>query len=221
MTSGTIRCVLFDLGGVLVTFRGVDRVAELLGDDEVAEEHWRKWLGSRAVRAFESGRIGSEGFAEAFVEEFGLEVTAAEVLGELAGLVGRPLAGAAELLDALRPRYRVACLSNTNALHWPRAVAELELDRRLDAAFPSFETGLLKPDPEAFEHVCRRLELAPAEILFFDDALLNVEGARAVGLAAVRAHGPADCRAELERRGLLEPQPAPTIREELDERRPS
>ena len=198
-----IRCVLFDLGGVLVPFRGVERVAELLGDPEVSEEHWQRWLASQSVRAFEIGEFTPEEFAEAFLDEYDLGLSPAELLRELHGFVGRPFAGAGELLDELQPNYLVACLSNTNHLHWPPLSDELEFDRRLHSAFPSFETGLLKPDPEAFVHVCFEMDLEPGEILFFDDARLNIDAARALGFEACRVDGPVDCRRELERRELL------------------
>ena len=197
------RCVLFDLGGVLVRFRGVERVAEWMGDAEVGERHWRRWLGSASVRAFELGRLSPEEFAGAFLEEFRLDLTPARLLEELRGFVSGPLDGALELLDELRPGYLVACLSNTSPLHWPELFREMGLIERFESAFASCETGLLKPDLEAYEHVCRELGLTPAEILFFDDAPPNVAAARAAGFAAARVQGPADCRRELERRGLL------------------
>ena len=199
----TIRCILFDLGGVLVRFRGVERLAAWLGDDEVREAHWRRWLGSGSLRLFETGRMSPEEFIEDFLAELRPGLGRAELMRELEEFVGGPLPGAVELLDELRPHYLVACLSNTNALHWPRAAADLELDRRLHRAFLSFETGVLKPDPEAFERVCRDLDMAAAEILFFDDAPPNVEAAAALGFRAVQARSPADCRRELERLGLL------------------
>jgi putative hydrolase of the HAD superfamily len=198
-----IRCILFDLGGVLVRFRGVERVAELLGDAEVGEAHWQQWLGSPAVRTFELGRLSPEEFAETFLAEFGLGLSPEELLRELHGFVGGPFDGAVELLDELRTRYLVACLSNTNRLHWPPLASAMGLDRRLHRAFPSYETGFLKPDAEAFEHVCHELDLTPAEILFFDDARLNIEAASALGFEACQVQGPVDCQRELERRGLL------------------
>ena len=200
-----IRCILFDLGGVLMGFRGVERVAEWSGDAEAGEKHWRLWLRSPSVRAFEVGELSPEGFAEAFLAEFEIDLEPTELLDELWGFVTGPSEGAAELLDELRPHFLIACLSNTNALHWPRATEELDLDRRLQHAFPSHETGFVKPDREAFDNVLRGLELPPGEILFFDDAQLNIEAAETLGFAACRVEGPADCRRELVRRGLLAP----------------
>jgi HAD superfamily hydrolase (TIGR01509 family) len=202
-SASAIRSILFDLGGVLVRFRGIQRVAEWLEDGEAGDEHWRRWLRSATVRGFERGRLTPEEFADAFLDEFRLDLGPAELLRELHDFIGGPLEGALELLDELRPRYLVACLSNTNRLHWPGMFRRMGLLERFERAFVSCETGFLKPDPEAFEHVCRELDLPPREILFFDDARLNVEAARALGFAACRALGPADCRRELERRGLL------------------
>ena len=198
-----IRCILFDLGGVLVHFRGIERVAEWLGDSEVGEEHWRRWLASTSVRDFELGRLGAEDFTAAFLTEFELDLSRDELLDELRRLVSGPLDGALELLDEVRPRYLVACLSNTNRLHYPEVFRRMGLIERFDRVFASCETGLLKPGLEAFHHVATELQLEPGEILFFDDARLNVEAAAALGFAACRAHGPADCRRELVRRGLL------------------
>ena len=198
-----IRCILFDLGGVLVDFRGIERVADWLGDAEVVEEHWRLWLGSEAVRAFELGRLTPDEFANAFVEEFRVDLSPESLLQELPGFISGPLEGALRLLDELRPHYLVACLSNTNTLHWPRMTGEMRLGPRFHRTFVSCETGLLKPDEEAFEHVCDELDLPPGEILFFDDALINIEAALTLGLEAIRVKGPGECRRELERRGEL------------------
>ncbi len=203
-----IRCVLFDLGGVLVRFRGVERVAAWLGDEAVDEAHWRRWLASPAVRDFDLGKLDAEQFAVALRDELGLELTPAELVREVRGFVTGPLEGALELLDELRRRYVVACLSNTNRIHHPEMFRRMGLLERFDRVFASSETGLLKPGLEAFHHAATELRLAPGEILFFDDARINVEAATALGFAACRVRGPADCRAELVRRGLL-PAPPP------------
>ncbi len=47
------------------------------------------------------------------------------------------LPGARELLDTLRPRYRLAALSNSNAVHWDRNTMDLGVTGLFDAAFES------------------------------------------------------------------------------------
>ena len=111
--------------------------------------------------------------------------------------------GALELLTELRGRFRLGCLSNSNALHWPRFLSEMQLGNAFDHCFASHELGLLKPDREVFEVVLDTLGCAPERVLFLDDNAPNVEGARASGLHAHRVQGPAEARARLGSLGLL------------------
>jgi HAD superfamily hydrolase (TIGR01509 family) len=61
----------------------------------------------------------------------------------------------------------------------------------------------VKPDQALFEHVAGLLPVEPARVLFLDDNLVNVEGARAVGFQAEHARGPAEARRALVERGVL------------------
>ena len=67
------RAVLLDMGGVLVELGGEKPFLELLGGTHTRESMWQMWLQSPAVRAHETGRLDTRGFAEAAVAEFGLE----------------------------------------------------------------------------------------------------------------------------------------------------
>lgn len=60
--------------------------------------------------------------------------------------------------------------------------------------FPSHILGMLKPDPEVFEHVVQSLACKPASILFLDDNTINVTGARKIGMAAYQVKGPEDVK---------------------------
>lgn len=58
----------------------------------------------------------------------------------------------------------------------------------LDGAYYSCDLGVAKPDAAYFLHVANDLGLPPADLLFLDDQPENVDGARAVGLAAEQWH---------------------------------
>ena len=81
------------------------------------DELWRRWLGSPAVRAYETGRTGRDAFADAIIAEFGLPVDAETFLGEFAWWPRSLHPDAGALLASLASRYRLASLSNTNELH--------------------------------------------------------------------------------------------------------
>jgi len=83
-------------------------------------------------------------------------------------------------LDALRPRHRLAAITNGNA-----DIALIGLDEHFDFALVAAEFGRAKPDAAIFHEACRRAGVAPAEALHVgDDPALDVLGAKRAGLGA-------------------------------------
>jgi glucose-1-phosphatase len=197
-----IRVVLFDLGGVLVELGGVSEFAGMIGVSD-PQQVWARWLGSPAVRRFETGRCTSDEFGCEAVAEFGLGLEPAVFLDRFLSWPRGLFQGAELLVRELRDDVIPACLSNTNQLHWDRQLGAPVLKELFRHWFLSHELGLIKPDAEVFTHVVEKLACAPGEILFLDDNMLNVEGARSVGLDAHRVEGVTQARALLELRGLL------------------
>jgi len=191
--------VLFDLGGVLVENAGEQSLSSLLPYELSRQEIWKRWLASDAVRRFEGGQISPEEFAARFIEEWRLDLEPAAFIEAFAAWPRGLFDGAAALVRNLRTLHRVGCLSNTNALHWARFP---ELPALFDANFASHLTGFLKPDPEAFEHVLRELNVRAEAVWFFDDLLQNVEAARRAGIRAVQVRTFAELEPILRTEGL-------------------
>ena len=97
-----------------------------------------------------------------------------------------------------------ALLSNINALHWGREEIAKPLAGHLDRFFLSYETGLVKPDREAFELVTQTFECRPDEVLFFDDSPLSVTAAADYGMEAVHTIGICAVRQTLVEYGVLD-----------------
>jgi len=205
MTIGgnRVRAVLFDVGGVLVQLNGVPTMMRWLGEGVSTEEMWRMWLTSPVVRAFESGRIPAEEFADRIIMEMNLPVGREELMTEFAQWTLGLYPGALELVDSVPRHYVRATLCNTNALHWPRLMTDLRLEQAFDRHFASHLMGKLKPDDETFTHVIGALECEPGEIVFIDDNLLNVEGAKRAGIRAFQVRGVEEARRALMEAGVL------------------
>ena len=58
--------------------------------------------------------------------------------------------------------------------------------------YVSSTIGLRKPEAEAYDYVVRAIGVSADRIVFFDDSLENIEGARARGLQAVHVKSGAD-----------------------------
>jgi putative hydrolase of the HAD superfamily len=99
--------------------------------------------------------------------------------------VVRPEADA--LVDAARAAgIRVGALTNDlRAFHGEAGLAELPLLAGLDAVVDASVTGVLKPDPRAFELGASALGADPADVVFVDDMPWNTAGARRAGMTAV------------------------------------
>jgi glucose-1-phosphatase len=193
--------LLFDLGGVLVETSLFPLLRRLRPEAQEADLYDR-WLDSGAVAAFERGEIGEQAFAERFVEEWRVDIAPADFLAAFAAVIRGPFPGALALLERLRARYTLACLSNCNATHWPLAEP---IAARFDQAFVSHLCGMVKPDPAVFRHVLAVLGQPAGAVHFFDDSLKNVRAAQAAGMNAHHTVGFEALERTITDLGLLTP----------------
>lgn len=181
------RAVIFDIGGVLE-----------INPRTGWEQRWAAELGldpaefaQRLEPAFDAGSRGAATTDDVEnqiagvlgLEEPSLRAFMEDVWAEYVGTLNEPLA---RYFAALRPRYRTGILSNS-------FVGAREREQRLygfadmcDVVVYSHEEGYLKPDPRLYRIACERLVVAPEHAVFVDDAPACVEGARAVGMTAIR-----------------------------------
>jgi glucose-1-phosphatase len=187
---------------VLAEFGGVARMRTLSGIDD-DEELWRRWLTCDWVRRFERGSCTADAFAAGVVADWELAVTGEAFLAEFREWLVGPMPGAEDLVAVTKSSVPVAVLSNTNRVHWEAGAAQWPLLQMFDRAFLSFEIGMVKPDPEIFEHVVAALEIDADRVLFLDDNQLNVDQARASGLRAERVVGVSEAGEALVAAGVV------------------
>jgi len=198
-----IRVLLFDLGGVLIELNNLSTLLQFNGSEMPVNKLWSDWLSSPAARAFEMGISTKEQFADKYIEETNLPISRNEFLNAFTQLPKGLYPDTHRLIDRCRDRYFIACLSNTNAIHWQRLIHEMGIDGMFDQHFASHLTGKLKPDRESFEHVLQSLNCDPPAILFLDDNEMNVKAARSVGIIAYRTQGAQEAEKILEKMEIL------------------
>ena len=207
MSHSGIDAILFDLGGVVIELAGVEKMLEWSAGIDSTDELWRRWLHSDAVRRFETGATGRDAFAREVVAEFGVPVPPDEFLAAFTWWPRAVLPGAFELLAALRGRYRLASVSNTNEIHWDRFSQQWNLDAAFHHNFPSYLVGKLKPDADYFEHVLEAVDAPAHRVLFIDDNAINVDAAARLGMVARKVAGVEGARRAFVELGLLEDTP--------------
>jgi len=192
--------LMFDLGGVLVENVGFESFNALLPSVVPMEELKTQWLSSPAVRLFEAGKCTSQVFASGVVAEWNLPLTPDAFLDAFTYWPKGLYAGAAELLGTLRGRFKLACLSNSNEIHWQRFGGFRD---HFDLSLSSHVLGEVKPDARCFTRALQECNAGAADVAFFDDSLTNIAGARAVGIEAIHVNGLSELRQALAARGWI------------------
>jgi epoxide hydrolase-like predicted phosphatase len=198
-----VAVLLFDLGGVLVEYTGVQGVARLLPAVAVEQEILERLSRCPHTEAFGCGQLSRQEFGERFVRDWGIDLPPERFLAEFRSWSKCLLPGAVDLLATLRPRFRLAALSNSNELHWERISRDLGITKLFEVAISSHQVGLRKPDPRIYRAALDRLGVSPDGVVFFDDVHENVVAAAEVGIRAFQVDGVPGIRERLKREQLL------------------
>ncbi|WP_347267544.1 HAD family phosphatase [Paracoccus sp. (in: a-proteobacteria)] len=205
-----MKSVIFDLGAVLIDWDPALAFADVFVSREAAEA-WMQSIGfAEWNRLQDGGRSFAEGLAAARADHGDGARHLAGYLAAFPVTIERRVPGSWEIAEALLARgVPLYALTNWAAETWPAA---LELHPRLSALFAdivvSGQVQRLKPDAGIYRLLMDRNGLRPEDCIFVDDSPTNVEGARALGIDAIRFTDAAALGAELARRGLFQPGPA-------------
>lgn len=188
-----IKNIIFDFGGVLVNldkrrcveaFRSIGAADIAWYVDECRQEDF--------FHDLEVGDIGVKGFCDEVRRRCpGCDATDEGICEAWnALLTGIPVRRIEKLLS-LRHRYRLMLLSNTNPIHWQKAVRDFfpfggyGVEDYFERTFLSYKMRMLKPDGRIFMSVLSEAGLSAGETLFIDDSAANCAAAAEQGIMAM------------------------------------
>lgn len=108
------------------------------------------------------------------------------------------------LLTELESSYKLVALTNTNVIHskiW--RVKYADTLRHFEKIFSSHEIGTRKPESKSYEIVLDYLKCKPAEVIFLDDNLNNIQGAEKFGMATILVTSIEQMKHDLQKYGAL------------------
>jgi glucose-1-phosphatase len=202
---GTVKNVIFDLGGVIMDLH-FDRTHEAFTKLGATDFYQLYTLAKQTtlIDDFETGKISAAAFRDGLRKSLQIDADDSAIDAAWSAMLGEIPVGRIDYIKSLRPKYRTYLLSNTNAIHivhvndyLKRAHRHDDLGLFFDKAHYSYELGHRKPTPESFRAVLAANNLQAHESLFVDDLAPNIAAARAVGLQAVQVPLGADLRALL------------------------
>lgn len=174
-----IRHVVFDLGQVLVHF-SYRRLFSFLRKNGAQIKDVNTFAAQVGLMEYEHGQITNEKFL-CQVNSLLQTPLDSEILKTAWCDLFTPIPQMLQLMRRLRPTCRTYIISNTSELHWHYLKERFELDRLCDDSFASFEVGQMKPAATLYRLAEKRFGLCPAEAVFIDDRLENVQGATHCG----------------------------------------
>ncbi len=194
------KVLLFDLGGVIVPWVGMEALAASNGITraEVSD----RFDDSEIFCKFERGHASADAFTAELGRIFDLPDTDIPALWN--SWVHEPYTGTLDALAELKTQFTTACLSNTNPLHWAHLNTMFSTSGTFHHAFASHEIYEAKPDAASYTLPLERMGVAAEDVWFFDDTLANVEGARAVGITTYHVDRAVGVLSTLRELGLIE-----------------
>ena len=194
MPSSSADALLFDLGRVVIDIdfnRAFSRWAgHARCDQKLIRDRFRHDI---AYKRHERGEIDSQEFFANLRASLGIDISDAQLLDGWNSILVGEMPGVSELLAKAAGSFPLYAFTNSNREHeqyWSKQFSGILSNFK--EVYVSSTIGLRKPEAEAYDYVVRAIGVSAGRIVFFDDTLENIEGARARGLHAVHVKSGAD-----------------------------
>jgi epoxide hydrolase-like predicted phosphatase len=198
-----IRAVISDLGKVVLWFDNSVFYRKmtawsLLSADEIRELVHKSL---EFVELFDLGRLTPREFYERVIAKLGAKVGYDDFMAAYVDVfsINQPVL---EIMKRLRGKYRLVLVSNVDVVRYGFIKKKFPELMVFDDYVLSYELGVMKPDPEIYRIALEKARALPAESVFIDDMMENIEGAEALGIRSVLYGPETDLEKELGSLGL-------------------
>jgi len=197
------RAIIFDVGRVLIRVdisRAMDGLATGLSltPREVwsaieKDPHWVDWqegrISPRDWHLRLTKRLGASLTFEQFSEVWNRALDPNPILSE-------------SFLEKLSKNYRLALLSNTDAIHISNEEARFPFFRFFPTRIYSYSVGARKPDPVIYRQALQACKVRAEEAVYIDDVAAYAEAARRLGMTGIVFQSPEQLQSDLRSLGI-------------------
>ncbi len=193
-----IKNIIFDLGGVFlnINFQLTNQAFKDLGVDRF-ETMFNQHHSNDLFELLETGKLSPVEFYDAFRKESQTDLSNDQIQKAWNALLLDFPTERIEWLNDIKNRYNIYLFSNTNEIHYDQFIVDFEnafpgkdFNGHFIKAYYSQTLGLRKPYVESYQQILTEQQLDPAETLFIDDTIKNIEGAKLAGLQTIHLVAP-------------------------------
>jgi 2-haloacid dehalogenase len=200
-----ITTIIFDLGGVLIDWDPRYVYQHIFEDEE--KMHWflQNICTSDWNEQQDAGRSLREGTEELVVLHPGHEMEIRTYYERWEDMLGGAFDETVAILRALKEnkKYKVYALTNWSAETFPVALKRYDFLHWFDGIVVSGAEKTRKPFAEIYSILLDRFKVDPAEAIFIDDNLRNIEGAEAMGLTGIHFQTPPQLFQRLKEKNIV------------------
>ncbi len=200
ISLNSVKALLFDLGGVVIDI-----------DFNLVFKRWAKYA-NRSVEeiksrfsfdlhyeAHERGEIGANEYFNSLRKSLGIDISDLQFKDGWNSIYKGEIPGITELLQKVKDKLPIHAFTNSNHTHqrvWSKKFSNTLI--HFQTVFNSSDIGVRKPEPEAFQIVADLIGVDLSEIVFYDDSIENIIGAKKIGLNTVHVRSIRDVEASFD-----------------------
>jgi len=177
------------MGGVIVDVHREEAIRQFkaigVGDaDQLIDANNHQGL----FLAFENGDMDTETFRRQLSAHAGKDISMAAVVMAWKSIISKPQQYKLDYILDLRKKYRLFLLTNNNPIliDWARTSdfsdAGLPITQYFDKLYVSYEMKCTKPGRLIYEKMIQDSGINPAETLFIEDGIRNINTAKELGI---------------------------------------
>lgn len=201
-----IKNLIFDVGGVLLSYRWKDMMMDYgLSESEAVRVCRQMFDDADGLWSqFDLGLMSDEEILAEYCRKYPADAEAIRWFVRHGEYMHKARPAVWKLVHKCKEAgYHIYLLSNYSESLFRKHTQYADFLEDLDGMLVSYMINKIKPDRAIYEAICRKYDLAPAECLFFDDRLENVQAARAYGMSSLQVFSAEGLAADLAR-GLQE-----------------
>ena len=197
-----IKAIVFDMGGVIIHF-DENKYYEYLSKKYNIDENKITNIMIPLINKFDRGDITLGVLLDSVSKNIGIKIPRKSwnyVFDTDATIDWQMIS----LIKSLSKNYKIYMLTNVNRSRYFRTNTMLKINNKLfNKKFISCYLHMTKPDRKIYQYVIAKTNLMPNEIIFIDDLIENVNGAREIGINSIVFRGYRDLVSKLERINVL------------------